>query len=120
MTPKLSPAQQRVMLWLSQGWGARVSHGNAVEINGQRVCNVDTMTVLSRMGLVERESRPPYWMATAAGRRLSPMARGDESNPENSPATAQQPDPCHHLCEKPRGLARGRERGPRSGPRWRG
>jgi hypothetical protein len=40
---KLSPAQQRVMLWLSQGWGARVSHGSAVEINGKRVCNVDTM-----------------------------------------------------------------------------
>lgn len=39
---KLSPAQQRVMLWLSQGWGARVSHGSAVEINGNRVCNVDT------------------------------------------------------------------------------
>lgn len=41
--PKLSPAQAKVMHWLSQGWGARVSHGTAVEINGERVCNVDTM-----------------------------------------------------------------------------
>ncbi|HBP6378493.1 TPA: hypothetical protein L6A07_25260 [Pseudomonas aeruginosa] len=53
--PKLSPAQARVMQWLSQDWGARVSHGAAVEINGERVCNVDTMASLSRMGLVERE-----------------------------------------------------------------
>lgn len=70
--PKLSPAQQKVMLWLSQGWSARVSHGSAVEINGKRICNVDTMTALVRLGLVERDSQPPYWMATAEGMKLSP------------------------------------------------
>lgn len=70
--PKLSNAQEKVMLWLSQGWGARVSHGAAVEINGQRVCNVDTITTLVRLGLVERETRAPYWMATEEGRKLSP------------------------------------------------
>lgn len=69
---KLTPAQQRVMHWLSQGWGARVSHGCAVEINGERVCNVDTMATLTRLGLVERESRAPYWVATAEGKKLSP------------------------------------------------
>lgn len=75
---KLTQAQRRVMHWLSQGWGARVSSGAAVEVNGERVCNVDTMTVLVRLGLAERESRPPYWMATAEGRKLSPNYRPDQ------------------------------------------
>lgn len=77
--PKISPAQLKVMLWLSQGWGARVSSGNAVEINGERICNVGTMTALVRLGLAERESRPPYWMATAEGRKLSPNYRPGEA-----------------------------------------
>ena len=76
---KLSPAQQKVMLWLSQGWGARVSHGSAVEINGKRICNVDTMAKLERLGLAERESRPPYWIATDEGRKLSPNYRPAEA-----------------------------------------
>lgn len=76
--PKLSPAQLRVMLWLSQGWGARVSSGAAVEVNGERICNVDTMASLVRLGLAERESQPPYWMATAAGRKLSPNYRPEQ------------------------------------------
>lgn len=75
---KLSPAQKKVMHWLSQGWGARVSHGSAVEINGERVCNVDTMTALMRLGLVERESQAPYWVATAEGRKLSPSYSHDK------------------------------------------
>lgn len=77
--PKLSPAQMRVMQWLSQGWGARVSHGNSVEINGDRVCNVDTMATLVRLELAERESHPPYWMATAEGRKLSPNYRPEQT-----------------------------------------
>jgi len=32
--PKLTQAQ-RVMHWLSQGWGARVSSGAAVEVNAR-------------------------------------------------------------------------------------
>ncbi|SED35196.1 hypothetical protein SAMN05216178_6900 [Pseudomonas saponiphila] len=74
---KLSAAQQRVMNWLSQGWGARVSHGAAVEINGERVCNVDTMTTLTRLGLVERESRAPYCVATEEGKKLKPGHQPD-------------------------------------------
>ena len=77
--PKLSPAQARIMQWLSQGWGARVSHGAAVEINGERVCNVDTMASLSRMGLVERKSQHPCWVATDEGRKLSPNYTPQES-----------------------------------------
>lgn len=69
--PKLSKVQSKVMLWLSQGWGARVSHGFAVEINGKRVCNVETMTVLVRKGLVVRTD-DGYWHATPEGKKLSP------------------------------------------------
>ncbi|EMG2117391.1 hypothetical protein IPC1147_32895 [Pseudomonas aeruginosa] len=80
---KLSPAQQRVMLWLSQGWGARVSHGAAVEVNGERICNIDTMMTLTRLGLVERETRKPYWVATAEGRKLSPTYQPDAPEPQS-------------------------------------
>ncbi len=78
--PKLSPVQEKVMLWLSQGWSARVSHGSAVEINGQRACNVDTMATLTRLGLVERESRHPCWVATEEGKKLSPNYRAQEAD----------------------------------------
>lgn len=73
---------------LSQGWGARVSCGASVEINGERVCNVDTMTVLVRMGLAERETRAPYWMATAEGRKLSPNYRPDLDDELENPDAA--------------------------------
>lgn len=76
---KLSPVQKKVMHWLSQGWGARISHGSAVEINGERFCNEDTMSVLMRLGLVERESQAPYWVATAEGRKLSPNYSPNQS-----------------------------------------
>lgn len=69
---KLTSTQKTVMQWLSQGWGARVSHGCVVEVNGERICTVTTMTALERHGLVERESRAPYWVATTEGRKLSP------------------------------------------------
>lgn len=72
---KLSPAQARVMQWISQGWGARVSHGAAVEINSQRMCNVDTMTTLTKLGLVERDPDSRMWVATAEGRKLTPSYR---------------------------------------------
>lgn len=68
----LSKAQARVMRLLSQGWGARLSHGAAVEINSERVCNVDTITVLVRLGLVYRDENTRYWHATPEGRKLSP------------------------------------------------
>lgn len=84
---KLTKAQQRVMDWLSQGWGARVSHGAAVEINGTRMCNVDTMASLVRLGLVERETRAPYWMATEAGRMLSPNRKPADGQPAAPEAT---------------------------------
>lgn len=67
--PRLSSAQARVMAMLGRGWTARVAHGSAVHINGERACNVDTMTALERMGLVERDSQWA-WKATRLGKRI--------------------------------------------------
>lgn len=72
VTPQLTSTQTRVMEWLSQGWSAWVSHGSVVEVNGERMCNVDTMAVLARLGLVSRDSGSGYWDATVAGKKLSP------------------------------------------------
>lgn len=68
---KLTPTQAKVMKWLAGGWGARVSHGSAVEINGERMCNLNTLEALERLGLVSKpEDGDYYWMATAAGRQF--------------------------------------------------
>ncbi len=66
---RLSAVQAKVMTYLSQRWSARVAHGSAVHINGARVCNVDTMSALERLGLVERAPGTGEWTATPAGRR---------------------------------------------------
>lgn len=67
-TKHLTEAQERVMALMSRRWPAEMSGTGSlsVNINGQRVCNVDTMTVLERLGLVERDTRWT-WKATAAG-----------------------------------------------------
>lgn len=77
--PKLSPVQQKVMLWLSQGWSARIAYGAAVEVNSERLCNLDTMTALERHGLVERDRHTRHWKATDEGRKLSPNYRPTEA-----------------------------------------
>lgn len=64
---KLTAAQQTVMEWMSKGWPATMNGRNSIEINGKRVCNIDTITVLIRVGLVEADGRW-QWKATAAGR----------------------------------------------------
>lgn len=62
----LTPAQERVMTLMSRRWPAEQSGTLAVHINGQRVCNVDTMKVLERRGLVVKDTRWS-WKATEAG-----------------------------------------------------
>lgn len=55
---KLSPAQSRVMTLMSQNRSARKNPlGCAVYIDDKRVCNIDTMWVLERLGLVHRNAR---------------------------------------------------------------
>lgn len=65
-TKPLTKAQERVMALMSRRWPANQSGSRAVHINGTRVCNTDTMTVLERNGLVEKDTRWT-WKATAAG-----------------------------------------------------
>lgn len=67
--PILTAAQLRLMRWLSQGWSAELANGEAVNVNGSRVCNLDTIASLERRSLVEPAGRH-CWRATAAGKAL--------------------------------------------------
>lgn len=74
--PKLSEAQRRVMKWLGKGWKSEPGAGMAIHVNGKRVCNVDTMYALRRLGLVEQltvhgREAVGEWQATQAGRELT-------------------------------------------------
>lgn len=69
---KLTKVQREIMKWISQGWSAQQANGQAVHINGKRVCNVATMDSLARAGLVEHEPEFRCWKATALGRTLAP------------------------------------------------
>lgn len=69
---KLTATQTEVMKWLSQGWDARVSVGAAVDINGKRVCNLNTINALVGLGLVAQDAQTRCWGATAEGKKLSP------------------------------------------------
>lgn len=68
--PKLTEAQTRVMKWLGHGWIAYPAGGSAVTVNGQRLCNVDTLMALSRLGLVTQDD-DRCWAATEAGAALT-------------------------------------------------
>ena len=64
---KLTPAQERVMMWLRGGWCTEPGAGSAVMVNGKRVCNTDTMMALARAGLVAQDTMG-RWTATGLGR----------------------------------------------------
>ncbi|MDA8093302.1 MAG: hypothetical protein M0T84_05205 [Betaproteobacteria bacterium] len=73
---KLSEAQRRVMKWLGYGWKSEPGAGMAIHVNGKRICNVDTLFALQRMGLVEQIEdhglkQVGQWQATEAGRKLT-------------------------------------------------
>lgn len=51
---RLSDAQRRVMRWLEGGWITEPGAGMSIHVNGKRICNVDTMFALQRLGLVEQ------------------------------------------------------------------
>ncbi|MBA9859483.1 hypothetical protein D7S81_25015 [Ralstonia insidiosa] len=69
MSPKLTPAQARVMEWLAWGWVAEAGVGSAVIVNGSRICNVDTMQSLYRAGFATRDELG-CWRATPSGLAL--------------------------------------------------
>ena len=73
---KLTGAQQRVLKWLGYGWESEPGAGMAIHVNGKRICNVDTMHALSRLGLVEQKEvggrkAIGEWKATQAGRNIA-------------------------------------------------
>lgn len=73
---KLTEAQSRVLKWLGHGWESEPGSGMAIHVNGKRICNVDTMSALSRLGLVEQSEvdgrkSVGQWKATQAGRELA-------------------------------------------------
>ena len=72
----LTDAQRRVMKWLGYGWESVPGAGMAIHVNGKRICNVDTLYALERMGLVEQKALAGRklvgeWKATEAGRQLT-------------------------------------------------
>lgn len=70
MVIKLTKAQLRVMKWLGNNWEAQPGAGSSLVRNGQRVCNIDTMTALYRKGLVTQDSNR-CWRATESGKTIA-------------------------------------------------
>ncbi|MDR9836926.1 MULTISPECIES: hypothetical protein [Herbaspirillum] len=73
---KLTDAQKRVMKWLGNGWPSEPGPGASIHVNGSRICNVDTLNALERLGLVEQRAVDGKkllgeWQATQAGKNLT-------------------------------------------------
>ncbi len=67
---QLSETQKRVMKWIGKGWTACPGIGSSITVNGSRICNVDTMIVLQRMGLVQKDAQG-YWSSTESGKVIA-------------------------------------------------
>ena len=66
----LTEAQTRVMKWIGNGWSTEPGDGSAVLVNGHRICNVDTMMALYRLGLASKDDRG-CWSATESGKTIT-------------------------------------------------
>lgn len=76
ITKTLSEAQRRVMKWLGNGWESEPGAGMSIHVNGKRICNIDSLHALERMGLVEQKltqgrKAVGEWKSTEAGRQLT-------------------------------------------------
>lgn len=71
---QLTPAQRRALKWVGNGWQTEPGPGSAVLVNGQRICNIDTMMALSRAGLVQKDEQGS-WSATERGKTLTTELR---------------------------------------------
>lgn len=67
---KLSAAQKRVLKWIGHGWKSNPGAGSSVLINGQRICNSDTMMALDRQGLASKDD-DGCWSATPSGKTIT-------------------------------------------------
>jgi hypothetical protein len=58
------------MKWLGNGWEAQPGAGAALMVNGERICNTDTMMSLYRKGLARQDNRR-CWRATESGKTIA-------------------------------------------------
>jgi hypothetical protein len=57
---RLSQKQQQVMTWANGGWELVCAHGCAVYVNGVHICNLDSVTKLIKLGLLEQTGQFTY------------------------------------------------------------
>jgi hypothetical protein len=75
---RLTQTQLQVMKWLGKGWRSEAGAGQNVMVNGRKVCTMQTMQSLQKLGLVEVETDTPIsptgipwsWQATESGKAL--------------------------------------------------
>lgn len=75
---RLTQTQLQVMKWLGKGWRSEAGAGQNVMVNGRKVCTMQTMQSLQKLGLVEVEPNTPIsptgipwsWQATESGKAL--------------------------------------------------
>jgi hypothetical protein len=65
-TKKLTPRQAEVMTWLVGGHQPYLHSISTVYVNGQKLCNLDTMTALEKRGYAEKVTSC-QWRITAKG-----------------------------------------------------
>ena len=63
---KLTPVQERVMKWIDGGW-AVCFDGRRIKVNGNKICNLDTVIALENKGLIVRFDRRFWKKAPAKG-----------------------------------------------------
>ena len=68
--PNLTEAQRKVMKWLGYGWKAEPGAGTTLVVNGNKICNLSTMTALERAGYVESDAQM-CWRATPSGKSVT-------------------------------------------------
>lgn len=64
-----------VLACLADGWGGSLNSDGWIEFHGEPACRRETMEQLVALGLAERETNYPFWMATEAGKKLITAGR---------------------------------------------
>lgn len=67
---KLTAPQARVMKMLGHGWTATPITASTFQVNGKKICNIDTLFSLQRKGLVAQDEKK-CWSATEEGKSLT-------------------------------------------------
>ncbi len=67
---QLSEVQKKILKYLESGRIALPGNGASITVNAKRVCNIDTMMALSRLGLVQKDAQG-CWSATSCGKTVA-------------------------------------------------